>query len=681
MAYALSMNRIRIDQTLHGYSEGHRLIEGSFKLPQSDARSMLVLSDASGSGIRIPSEGYLTGYPLTESGKYVLAQTWAAPEMSRPGCVWTHSLLIDFADLARLGSALGLLENLRRPAGGGGLGYASRLEVDLTRTPTAVSPLDIGRAGQWVSALYGKPKGRIIAEREGHGDDELVLAIWMQQWPRLRRAFRFCSFSAEDRSTSADIFDLQLMEASRLTRSRIPNGIIASTVEQDEWLDALLDDLALPAQSDLRQFLRDVGSDVTNGRAAMVPLIRLHEALEPKAGSSRLVKAVSELEKLGSGQGRMGRAAAARVVFSRSGIDDRRLMDFALQQVRAERDLLGIEPAIVGRALLRWKPDLLADSLAEDDPLQKAVEAALPGAEPEALVDMIETVPGAAAAVLPSRPDVLEHASFWRIAAIDASGLIRSLDADQDHAARIVSALAEAARDDCSRMVVDRFGISPVVVALSKMDVVGIRSSMGWVRSIAQRTYDLSEKMADGGLSHRPLLFVLAEILDPDTVPNSVGTDPWVAAVERTRTTDDVSAEDLLAAFLFNRARGWRSRSTGRLFFLSVQRLHEAMASERLSGDALRIAKHRLPYGSIWREWDQCEKLRHAVVNDFIDRELPPIEFATVVDDVNLWKNLVDLAADSSRGRRYLEKVRGALRSCHEDWWVERALLIDSKVK
>lgn len=681
MAYALSMNRIQIDQTLHGYSEGHRLIAGSFKLPQSDARSMLVLSDASGSGIRIPSEGYLTGYPLTESGKYVLARTWAAAEMSRPGCVWTHSLLIDFADLASLGSALSLVENLRRPAGGGGLGYASRLEVDVTRTPTAVTPLDIGRAGQWVSALYGKPKGRIFAEREGHGDDELVLAIWMQQWPRLRRAFRFCSFSAEDRSTSVDTFDFQLVDTGRSTRSRISGGIIASTVEQESWLDALLDDLVAPARSDLRQFLRDLGSDVTNGRAAMVPLIHLHGALEPEADSSRLAEAVSELEKLGSGQGRMGRAAVARVVFSRSGIDDRRLMNFALQQVRADRDLLGIEPTKVGHALLRWRPDLFAGGLTEEDPLQKAVEAALPGADPKALVDLLEAVPDAAAAVLTSRPDMLEHASFWRIAAIDTMGLIRSLDADQDHAARIVSALAEAARDDCSQMVVDRFGIRPVVVALSKMDAIGIRSRMGWVRSIAQRTNDLSEMMVDGGLSHRPLLLVLAEILDPDAVPNCVGTDPWVAAVERTGTTDDVPAEDLLAAFLFNRARGWRSRSTGKLFFLSVQRLHEAMASERLSGAAWHIAKQRLPYGSIWREWDQCEKLRHAVVDDFIDRELPPIEFGTFVNDANLWKKLVDLAADSSRGRRYLDKVRSALRSGHEDWWVERALLIDSKVK
>lgn len=681
MAHALSMDRIRVDQTLHGYSEGHRLIYGSLKLSQPDARTMLVLSDASASGSRIPSEGYLTGYPLPECGKYVLARTWAAPEKSRPGCVWTHSLLIDFADLARMGSAHDLLECFRRPSGGVGSDYAVRLEVAVTRTPAVVPPHDLGRTGQWANALYGKPKGRIIAEREGPGDELLVLAIWMQQWPRLRRAFRFCSFSGNDRSTPGDTFDFQLMDMGRSARSRLPEGVVATAVEQGDWLDALVDDFERPAQSNLRQFLREVGSDVTHGRAAMVPLIHLHVALEPNAGLSRLAGAVFELQRLGSGQGRMGRAAAARVVLSRSEIDDRRLLDFALQQVRGDRDLLGIEPAIVGRALLRWRPDLLADGLLLDGPMQKAAEAALQGADPEELVKVLEVVPGAAAAVLEFRPDVLEQASFWRITDIDASGIIRSLDIDQDHAPRIVSALTEAARDDYAQMVVNCLGINPVVVALSKMDVVGVRTRMAWVRAIAQRANDLAEGLADGRLSHRPLLFVLAEILDPDAVPNSVGTDPWVAAVERTRATDNVSAEDLLAAFLFNRARGSRSRSTGRLFFLSVQRLHEAMASERLSDGAWRIIKQRLPYGSFWRDWDQCEKLRNAVVDDFIGRDLPPIEFGTVVDDGNLWSELVDLAADSSRGRRYLDKVRSALRSGHDGWWIERAKLIDRKVK
>src|SRR4051812_36584795 len=87
---------LRVHQALHGYADGHRLIASSATLKTRDAKSMLALSDASGSGARIPESGYLTGYPLSESGMYAFARTWAAPEMSRPGCVWTHTLIIDF---------------------------------------------------------------------------------------------------------------------------------------------------------------------------------------------------------------------------------------------------------------------------------------------------------------------------------------------------------------------------------------------------------------------------------------------------------------------------------------------------------------------------------------------------------------------------------------------------------
>ena len=37
---------------------------------------------------------YYTGYPLENGEKYVIAKTWYAYEMKRPGCVWTHSIVL-----------------------------------------------------------------------------------------------------------------------------------------------------------------------------------------------------------------------------------------------------------------------------------------------------------------------------------------------------------------------------------------------------------------------------------------------------------------------------------------------------------------------------------------------------------------------------------------------------------
>src|SRR5207249_9285845 len=82
---------VLLHQLLHGYADGHRLIEGSFK-PQGDlTRLMLRMSDLSGSSMVSGFEEYLTGYPLISNDAYALAKTWYAPEMPRPGCVWTHT--------------------------------------------------------------------------------------------------------------------------------------------------------------------------------------------------------------------------------------------------------------------------------------------------------------------------------------------------------------------------------------------------------------------------------------------------------------------------------------------------------------------------------------------------------------------------------------------------------------
>lgn len=111
----VSPNQIQLDQTLHGYSDGHSLLATSADLPVHVKRSMLSLSDMSGPSMVSGFKSYLTGYSLKEAGFYAIARTWYAPEMDRPGCVWTHTLLIRCADLGKL-PVLGLLLNVfKRP--------------------------------------------------------------------------------------------------------------------------------------------------------------------------------------------------------------------------------------------------------------------------------------------------------------------------------------------------------------------------------------------------------------------------------------------------------------------------------------------------------------------------------------------------------------------------------------
>jgi hypothetical protein len=342
-----------VQQTLHGYGDGHRLLAGSASLPAQDVRTMLVLSDVSGSSTHLPKSGYLTGYPLSNSGKFVLARTWPAPEMSRPGCVWTHSLVIDFADLATLQSASDLTALFRRPHGEPSGLYEKSAEI---RPSTIAQPPVVSQpsaAAALLGALYGKPRQKVVAQYSGEHDEILMLALWMQQWPRLRRSFRFCSFSAADRSTSSDVFDLQLVEKSE--RQRFNDSVTPSPHHLLPELTPLLDDLLFPDQSGLRTFLRNVGGDVTTGRSAMLPLNELFNALYV-VDSLDLRAAIEVLDELGPSQARGARISVVdRALDEVERLDDH-LFQFVIETAPSEpllqsRLLVGSE-ARYGNAIL-----------------------------------------------------------------------------------------------------------------------------------------------------------------------------------------------------------------------------------------------------------------------------------------------------------------------------------------
>ena len=102
---------------LHGYKLGHNYVQGSILLPSShDMDKIATLSDWSEFVDKGEDRDYITAYPLLESPYYVIAKSWYADEMRRPGCVWTHSLLIKRNDLGKIIDYRQLLTLFKRPA-------------------------------------------------------------------------------------------------------------------------------------------------------------------------------------------------------------------------------------------------------------------------------------------------------------------------------------------------------------------------------------------------------------------------------------------------------------------------------------------------------------------------------------------------------------------------------------
>ena len=105
-----------IEQTLYGYNKGHGLLASSFPVrPNNDSSLMSVLSDWTGFRNELGEDSYMTFYPLSNGEKYAFAKTWYADEMERPGCVWTHTLIVDFKDMDRNFDFRVLDDYFRRP--------------------------------------------------------------------------------------------------------------------------------------------------------------------------------------------------------------------------------------------------------------------------------------------------------------------------------------------------------------------------------------------------------------------------------------------------------------------------------------------------------------------------------------------------------------------------------------
>lgn len=225
-------------------------------------------------------ESYLTGYPLGDAGYYAFARTWYAPEMERPGCVWTQTLLIQFADLAHIRNLSILEPYFLRPTRDSAKQPTHAIVLSAAGTPDESEPSDVTDA---LFALYGYPDRPILWPAiSARANERALLDIWSQQWPRLRRTFRFCSGALGARESSSSSFDLQVVPAT-LTATMlrgIPSAVPLVNHDASHfppWLSAAISDLHVPGA--IRSFLWDFAADATGGRELFVPLVECYVAL------------------------------------------------------------------------------------------------------------------------------------------------------------------------------------------------------------------------------------------------------------------------------------------------------------------------------------------------------------------------------------------------------------------
>lgn len=276
---------MEIQQTLHGYQQGHTLIASSIDLSTADKKKMAILSDWSeysrGDG---SDSSYISAYPLPDSHYYVVARTWYADEMQRPGCVWTHSLLIDTQDIDATFDFRALWTYFKRPT-------KDKEEFELYELPISVTQnlldcevdkpltLNIPSLGYWLRALLEKSEELIFTATSLSRENQFFLLSLLSHLPiGISQTMSFCSGTARLRQSDGIPFNLQITSASRKKYPYL-NAQVIEIPEVPYWYKQLATSI-MDGGKEIPILLNKFALDIGNKLVRFQTIIELYLGLD-----------------------------------------------------------------------------------------------------------------------------------------------------------------------------------------------------------------------------------------------------------------------------------------------------------------------------------------------------------------------------------------------------------------
>jgi hypothetical protein len=250
-----------LHHALFGYAGGHRQIAASVRIPSRDMYHLAAASDLASNVSLAPGQSYLTGIPLEESGRYALIRTWPAPEMPRPGCVWSHVLLLDQKFLTTCGDLTELLGAFRAPLDGDTSFYSAPLQIG--NVTNKFSPPDTDIVAKLIANYYAGKPAILRADRNPDALETSILSVWSQQWPRLRSIFSFRTavMTGRWKASSYDVF--------------VATSQSSEFFFNEEWVAAGVTDAVGRSVTPLRRFLWRYGRDIASPRARYRNLVEI----------------------------------------------------------------------------------------------------------------------------------------------------------------------------------------------------------------------------------------------------------------------------------------------------------------------------------------------------------------------------------------------------------------------
>jgi len=661
------MPPVSIHQAIHGYRDGHRLLSSSVSLGADAARAMLVLSDMSGPAMQPGFDEYLTGYPLPGSEFFVFAKTWYAPEMQRPGCVWTHSLLLSREQLSRT-SASSIVLKFRRPQQEGVESAATiPIEVEGTVDGGKVDGFaDPTAAAALVGAVLGQERPVIVTVEKAGQLELTFLRLWEELWPAARARFSFCTGALMPRSVAGALMDLQAVPRA-IPSSQFRKSAGAALVLDlrtpgtgEAWVELFLEGVKR-GDSTFRSWL-DAAAGADTSRGVVPSLAPLFGAWHAPCSSARSALAsVLDAKDLDPGV----RSRLIGMAFDRanaeSGAGARRELLQVLSGHR-DNDLAPIATTLEGLTRRLFSDSrtegvalvlsLLGGALTDvGERMLRAAVLLLTSSDLEAFGD-------AQAAYLPTivgaNHQLASSPLLWsRVGSRGGEVLsqLGGMNLPDEERAGIVDAIIASGRDVSVDALI-RFGERTAVFrGLSAISSGQLQLSWPWRSALSGQRDTVLEWLESLSAPSLTDLELGSRFVSPTATQSRLVT-VWKAGTAGTgATASRVAAFGLTLAF-------WEGSLKSPLFAVCFQPTYDAAGSSRLEYDEWEWVREYAPPSSYWRDWDKCERLARAMAR-LLEKENASLETVFgILHSRPTIKKVADVLDDDRDTRPYLKALR-----------------------
>lgn len=636
---SINNGSIIVQQCLHGYDRGHSLIESSLTLPKESTSLILRMSDASSIGYTENSPSYLTGYPLPEIGSYALARTWPAKNMSRPGCVWTHTILIKFEYLA-LFNELGVLDQIfKYPNRDNFNFYNQNIKLNDSILGTKFQKGSKNSISAILSELYLNSESHVLLPYSSDSDFS-VMNVWSKQWPKLRRNFKFRTYTSKA-STLNDYFDLCFYESSEQKH----NDASFKNTEL-KILNILLDDIFDFPNDELKEFLWRYGADSKGLRDSYLPLVKIYYDLISILNcntSESFNLCTSEILKYINVSKSLEKHLFVIVIQSDHHDFSEEIIDFILKKFTDLKptDLsihLNDFSSFFSKIPLIHVRNFLFSKFNDEELFTSLIKYL----SNEILITLVNEDPEILLSILKSKPSfILENLIIQLLN--NQSQLVKGISFEDDvilsefisksihlELWKVLVILTKHNKNKCLPLLLDVFNN----LSDPKLELV--------IENVLLKNTSLVETILTSNAHiSLDLLSAISKGLSVREFENSK-LDPWLSALCSINLVKE-SIPESLALYLFTRGLISIGSHPHLLLTISFDTVHNLIAVNRLSTVNWEKLNKLLPPTSyfFWDYWDRCRKLRNGLIEAYRKNNMPIDKFIYITKDKKTLRHLL----------------------------------------